>query len=1232
MTADDLIKKLLDYLNNNNTYTTNSYSIGFGNEIDEFSSQLQNLTDTLKFMNGDYDKLTGKTRDQVEKEKKYFEDLKQIKNEKNKIEKEINEILDKERKKLEKETKNDTSKLDKKGNLNKEGKKQVEEQLNSFRKNGEEIQQLEKKLEDLREQRYNLEIKNLSKEKQRQIELQKQHEHLSKYVGSDIASKLQNSKIGNILNAINVNKGSKVGGKVAAGVAIINTIGETASIISNAMTEYHLKDIEKQKENVAYHYDVLKKTFAASSKIATKQLDIQSKIITNHFSGVTAFLTKGVKESAFEIANAAIDINSDLLNKKFSEFFVKQNLKQELYVRSEENKITTNRIEREQSQGVLNSTLEAVDTFTGGIFGGVTGAIKNLSSNYNTTLNASNELQLQRLKAQLEYQEQLRGFIEQMMEKINATMKSLAKQGLEFTSSMEDIGLRIDRSIKEGMKSLGYSNYENYKNSLYNLTQSLKVDTSNGKSFYLDKTDEDIVKYQANYAYNTGRTIEMDANDTQKAFLMSELWDENTVNSLTGQMDYFNHSVEDSVDMFYEMYQTANRMGISNKKYSEILNKNLKMAQKYTFNGGSKALMKMAIWAEKSRFNMDSLDSMITKVQEGGLEGTIQQAAQLQVLGGHAAMGADPLAMLYEAWSDPEAYAQRMYDMTREYATFNNQTGEVDIKGLNAMMVANIAKAQGRSYEDLRAELTQRVKNEKIDSQINGRHYSDQQKQLLYSRAQYDTEDGKWKIKVGDTKKDINNLSEIDFDQITPVEKNIEDYVYNIWDWLRNSEGAKNYASTRLGFSTMDNTIQNTNDRIEQSLKWFADNAESLKTIVEEGSKWVTDEDAKYKKLLVDNAANFETALNTLTTDTTELQKNIDNASQMMEIYSQAAKGGSDAILEAAKKIGTLFGIDVSGLDKAIDIIKKEYQNKVEQFYEENKNDGDWRQVYNAAKTIQEKINNKESFNSIRQSKEWDTVMTQDAGNDLEVKFNKKKDNFTDNEIQYIIEAILSKGLSKRINTPNKDFSAAISQSTSQPYNATNNRMIKEAAAEVCARKGHTAASVLNEMASYGPPTMPDGIVSALGSPMTVDASKITPIHDGTVARTDPQDHAIFAKTGGPFDTLFNGIFAKINEISNVLPRSMEYIMPLERIFNEINHSKGTANNSKIQIDTVKIELNGKLELSNSNGQSVNIIDEIKNNPILLRTLSQLISESMEKNINGGRSAYTGGVAKPRFN
>ena len=65
-------------------------------------------------------------------------------------------------------------------------------------------------------------------------------------------------------NAIKGAKGGGMVGKAGAVIDVANVIGEGVSAISNAMTEYHLKDIEKQKENVAYQYDVLKKTFAAS--------------------------------------------------------------------------------------------------------------------------------------------------------------------------------------------------------------------------------------------------------------------------------------------------------------------------------------------------------------------------------------------------------------------------------------------------------------------------------------------------------------------------------------------------------------------------------------------------------------------------------------------------------------------------------------------------------------------------------------------------------------------------------------------------------------------------------------------------------------------------------------------------------------------------------------------------------------------------------------------------------
>lgn len=66
-----------------------------------------------------------------------------------------------------------------------------------------------------------------------------------------------------------------------------------------------------------------------------------------------------------------------------------------------------------------------------------------------------------------------------------------------------------------------------------------------------------------------------------------------------------------------------------------------------------------------------------------------------------------------------------------------------------------------------------------------------------------------------------------------------------------------------------------------------------------------------------------------------------------------------------------------------------------------------------------------------------------------------------------------------------------------------------------------------------------DGITSGNGSPMMVSASDVTPIQDGAVklAKSDPKDSAIFAKTGGPFDKLFDDIFGKVNAIYDMSVR-----------------------------------------------------------------------------------------------
>ena len=62
-----------------------------------------------------------------------------------------------------------------------------------------------------------------------------------------------------------------------------------------------------------------------------------------------------------------------------------------------------------------------------------------------------------------------------------------------------------------------------------------------------------------------------------------------------------------------------------------------------------------------------------------------------------------------------------------------------------------------------------------------------------------------------------------------------------------------------------------------------------------------------------------------------------------------------------------------------------------------------------------------------------------------------------------------------------------------------------------------------------------------------------------------------------------------------------------------------SANGGKVQIDPVNIKIDGKLELTGSNGQTVDIISELNNNPMLLRAISDMIVKNISTKYYGGR-------------
>ena len=123
-----------------------------------------------------------------------------------------------------------------------------------------------------------------------------------------------------------------------------------------------------------------------------------------------------------------------------------------------------------------------------------------------------------------------------------------------------------------------------------------------------------------------------------------------------------------------------------------------------------------------------------------------------------------------------------------------------------------------------------------------------------------------------------------------------------------------------------------------------------------------------------------------------------------------------------------------------------------------------------------------------------------------------------------------------------------------------------------------------------------DGIVNNNNKPIVSSASNVTKINDGLV-QSDPKDVAIFAKEGGVIGNFLNDLYNDVH----------------------------SANSGTISLDTVNVTISGSLDLS-SGGQSINIINELQTNPMLLRSLSRMLAQQISSAMNGGRGTSSIGI------
>jgi len=1023
---------------------------------------------------------------------------------------------------------------------------------------------------ELREEKKLYEAKRAELKVQQTLNQAKQNYAVSKF----------QSKFGNSMSSSDISAGvekyiNSDSGKSEAVSKWSGWLSKGANVAVDAYAKLETIESEKQYETISAQTDILMADIDALGQKSVQAAELIPKAYTSAINASLSNLIDGINEGAYAAASSMIDLGAQSKIFALEQERIDLENKNTKDLRTAQKNATFANLGAQKTQAITNISSEAarlvghslnnreVEAFGFGFnTGEAPGAIADASANIAEGAAAANtaltemegKLSVQKFENEKKITEARLKYNQEVQKKWIEAGANVEKAWLQFAQKMEGGLLKSEAAANDLGVSMGLSGkqLESFKRAMFESQVAVSK---------WGKTLEDMQKLQKSYQDETGRNIQFSMNDFDTSFALDKLAGQDGLSAqLASGMELFNHSVSDSNEMIFEMYKNVSKIGLNGRKYMKDLAKNLKLVERYQFKNGVKGMMDMAKWAQNTRFNMDSLDSMLQNFSENGLEGAITKAAGMQVLGGNFAMGADPLAMMWERYSDPQAFAKRQQDMLKGMGTYDSKTGEVKFNMIEQLQLEQFAKYSGQSVEDLMNQQRQRIRGEKVNQYLNNAYnWSDDQKSLVTNKAQL--VNGEWKVTMDNgEQKSVSQLSQEDLNHLMPEnnEEKLVNYVYDIRDMMTQLTGAKQEATSKL--------------ELDGYQQWYQEELARIQTVV-------SDFDTNYEKYLTEFKEKMGLA--------TEAQKT------MLDIMNQGNSNidsASNEILQEGKNIAstlaqvnTLLQNSLNGLNANSTANTSNIPKPLITSYHKAGSD---------------------PINKIPKGGYMSGGMIISKSDTGRMQYTCAQDNVGRNINYTYIDPTLNPSPLPNIKKTN------------------------------------------------------DGISSANGHSMTVAASKVTPINDGEVATTSPQDHAIFAKTGGPFDKLFNGIFSKINAVYKSTNENEQYpktsIKELYRIAeiakqNEVQpkplpsiempvrdngnintrqeDNTPTVNNGTIKIEpiTLNIKLDGVL------GQSKDFMEELSKNPMMIRSLSQLISESINKNINGGKSSYTGGVATPRF-
>lgn len=296
---------------------------------------------------------------------------------------------------------------------------------------------------------------------------------------------------------------------------------------------------------------------------------------------------------------------------------------------------------------------------------------------------------------------------------------------------------------------------------------------------------EELIQAQQNYIEGIGRSLKIDSKAQESLAAMHAVMG-GKENDLAIAFENFGVGLEKTGEHAGKMFDEAAKKGISFSKYTDAVAKNIKIAQNYTFKNGLKGLESMAQKAVALKMDMGQVASFAEKIST--VEGSIDVASKLQVLGGPFARMADPLGMMSEGLLDMESLMDRVTNMIGDLGTFDRTTGEVRISAFNKQRIKAMAQATGMDYSQLMESATHQTKRKEIESEINksatARGLSDEMKELIKNAGTFNKE-GQAGVSINGQFKTIDQLTQNDYKTLVKETQSESDDIKDIARTLR---------------------------------------------------------------------------------------------------------------------------------------------------------------------------------------------------------------------------------------------------------------------------------------------------------------------------------------------------------------------------------------------------------------------------------------------------------------